>query len=96
MRGINLLPILLVNGKATTAVHSRFRHSKDRQRLRILLDDIILYIVFSSMISYFLMYQPMIQSQPKNIVQVRIDTYFDKGVGRDKLPQYKEVFHFCR
>ena len=47
----------------------RTAHSKDRQLLRILLADITVYIIFSSMIVIVLMYQQFIQYQLKTLVE---------------------------
>jgi hypothetical protein len=49
--------------------------SKDRQLIRILLMDIIVYIVFSLMISLVLMYAQITQYRSKDVVQLQIDAF---------------------
>jgi len=49
--------------------------SKDRQLIRILLMDIIVYIFFSSMIALVLMYAQITQYRSKDTVQLQVDAF---------------------
>ena len=55
---------------------SRSTHSKDRQLLRILLTDVGVYLIFSSMLSVVLTYQQIVNAQSQSSDEVRIRAFY--------------------
>jgi uncharacterized SAM-binding protein YcdF (DUF218 family) len=68
------IPALSVTGAAMTGGMNSSQ-SKDRQLIRILLMDIIVYIFFSSMIALVLMYAQITQYRSKDAVQLQVDAF---------------------
>jgi len=69
-------PILALSGsRAAVTGGMNSPQSKDRQLIRILLVDILVYIIFSLMISVVLMYQQITQYELETVVQADIDAF---------------------
>ena len=55
---------------------SRLNHSKDRQLFRILLVDVCVYLIFSSMLSVVLTYQQIVKNQSQSNDETRFRRFF--------------------
>ncbi|UJR29740.1 hypothetical protein I4U23_017288 [Adineta vaga] len=67
------LPTSGTNGNQVTG-HIHSSKSKDRQLIRILLCNVIIYIIFSTMISVVLIVQQVRQSENKSLALVRLQS----------------------
>ncbi|CAF1253651.1 unnamed protein product [Adineta steineri] len=75
LRRIRVAPVLSMNRITTAADPHPLLRARDRQLVRMLLIDIIIYIIFNWAVSVFLMYQQATQYTIKSSVQNLIEVF---------------------